>query len=146
MLKEFFDLIFGWSIAIDPVFGIFFVSLVLTFLITIVYKYVTNQEEMKSLKEEIKKLQEKMKLHKDDPKKAMEIQKEAMSKNMSYMMKSFKPTLITFLPLILIFSWLRNIYQGMDLNFLGFINGWIWVYIIFSIVLSMGFRKILKVY
>jgi uncharacterized membrane protein (DUF106 family) len=146
MLDGFFDILFRWALNVSPVFGIFVVSLILTLLITIIYKYVTNQEEMKQLKTEIKELQKKMKEHKEDPKKAMEVQKEAMSKNMSYMMKSLKPTLITFLPLILVFSWLRNAYEGMDLNFLGFINSWIWVYIIFSIVLSMMLRKALKVY
>jgi len=84
------------------------ISLILSLLITLIYKWMTDQTLMKSLKDDIKKHQDEMKKHRDNPKKMMQIQKLAMEKNMQYMMKSMKPTLITFIPLILVFGWLNT--------------------------------------
>ncbi len=122
------------------------ISFFITLIITVAYKYFTDQNLMKSLKEDTKRLQSDMKNHKDNPTKMMEIQKEAMEKNMKYMMHSFKPTLITLIPLLIIFAWLRNAYKGIDLNFLGFIHNWIWLYILVSIISSIILRKLLKVH
>ena len=114
----------------------------MTLLITLSYKFLTNQEVMKSLKQEIKDFQQQMKEHKDDSQKVMEIQKLSLEKNMKYMMHSFKPTLFTFVPLIIIFTWLRATYSTITLPFLS----WFWVYIIVSIVFSMVLRKALKIH
>ncbi len=129
----------------DP-FGLLVISFILTFIITLAYKFLTDQKLMKSLKEELKELQKKMKEFKDQPSKLMEIQKEAMQKNFKYMIHSMKPTIITFLPIIIIFSWLRNYYTslGNPPVFLGL--SWIWSYIIFSIIFSIILRKIFKVH
>lgn len=90
---------------LNPLLLIASISLLLSLLINIVYKFTTNQELMKKLKDELKFHQEEMKKHRADPKKMAEVQKKAMEKNMIYMRHSFKPTLYTFIPLILIFSW-----------------------------------------
>ena len=145
-LNRFFDFIFGWLVALNPLFGLIVISLVLTLIITIAYKYLTDQKLMKELKDKLKDYQNQMKENKQDHQKVMEIQKQAMDANMKYMIQSFKPTIYTLLPLILIFNWLRTIYQGIDLNFLWFIHNWIWVYILISVISSMLLRKILKVH
>jgi uncharacterized membrane protein (DUF106 family) len=91
-----------------PVFwSILIIALFVALIITFVYKWMTDQHLMKSLKAEIKEFQQKMKEFKHDPKKVMEIQKRAMETNMKYMMHSMKPTLITFIPIIIIFGWLN---------------------------------------
>ena len=91
-----------------PIFwSIVLVSLGVSLLITFVYKWMTDQNMMKSLKEEMKNFKEEMKAFKDDPAKVMAIQKRAMETNMKYMMHSMKPTLVTFLPIIIIFGWLN---------------------------------------
>src|SRR3989344_634911 len=144
VFDNFFDLVFGWVIVINPVFGVAFVSFILTLIITLSYKYLTDQLLMKSLKDDIKILQKKLKELKDNPTKVMEVQKEAMEKNMKYMMHSLKPTIITFLPLILIFGWLSKKYQGVDMN-LWFINSWLIVYILSSVIFSIILRKLFKV-
>ena len=61
VLESFFDLIFGWAVNINPLFGMVFISLILTLLVTLIYKYTTNQKAMKELKDELKSLQGKMK-------------------------------------------------------------------------------------
>ncbi len=98
--------VFGPLLALGPFWAIVIISLLISLLITVIYKFTTDQKLMKILKEELKAFQNEMKLLKDDPQKMMEIQKKAMAKNFEYMKHSFKPTLITFIPIIFIFGWL----------------------------------------
>ncbi len=91
----------------SPFWGVVILSLAITLIITLIYKFFTNQQEMKRLKEEQKEYQKRMKALKDDPEQMMKVQKEAMKKNMEYMKHSLKATLITFLPIILIFGWMN---------------------------------------
>ncbi len=99
--------IFGPLLKLSPLWAIIIISLVIAVIITFVYKWMTDQNLMKSLKGDIKKFQKEMKELKHEPQKVMAIQKKAMQTNMKYMMHSMKPTLITFLPIILIFGWLN---------------------------------------
>lgn len=145
-LNQFFNLIFGSLVSSSPLWGLIIISFILTLLITLTYKFLTKQHLMKEWKESLKNYQEQIKNHKHDHKKVMEIQKPMMEVQMKYMMHSFRPLLFTFLPLILIFNWLRTVFQGIDLNFLWFIDGWIWAYIITSILFSIIIRKLLKVH
>ncbi len=142
MFDNFFNGIFGFLISWNPLVAIIIISFLMTLLITLAYKFLTNQVLMKSLKEEIKGFQKEMKENKDNPQKVMEIQKQALEKNMKYMMHSFKPTLFTFIPLIIIFTWLRLTYSTITLPFLS----WFWIYIISSIIFSMVLRKSLKIH
>ncbi|NQU98350.1 DUF106 domain-containing protein [Candidatus Woesearchaeota archaeon] len=100
IFRPLLDLGFFWAILI--------ISFVLTLIITLVYKYATDQTLMKKLKAEMKELQKEMKRLKDNPQKAMVHQKKMMQKNMKYMKHSFKPTLYTFVPIIIIFGWLNS--------------------------------------
>jgi len=92
---------------ISPFLAVLIVSLTLSIIITIVYKFMTDQELMKTLKADMKSMQNEMKELKNNPEKLMKKQKIAMEKNMKYMMHSMKPTLITFIPIILVFGWLN---------------------------------------
>lgn len=106
-LDGFFNIIFGFMLNWNPLYSIITVAFIVSLLVVVVYKFLTNQHEMKRLKEELKDHQKKMKEHKHDTEKMMSIQKEAMKVNMQYMTKSMWPTLITFLPILLIFGWLN---------------------------------------
>ena len=90
----------------SPFLGILLLAFVISLLITLVYKYFTNQEEMKRLKEQQKEFQRRMKELKSNPEEMMSVQKEAMKTNMEYMKHSFKATLITMLPVLIIFGWM----------------------------------------
>ncbi|MBI4738211.1 DUF106 domain-containing protein [Candidatus Woesearchaeota archaeon] len=100
--------LFGPLLALDPLYFILLMSFLVSLLITLVYKWMTDQVMMKELKDKLKEHQQKMKEHKGDTKKVLELQKSAMELNMKYMMSSIKPTLVTFLPIIVIFGWLAN--------------------------------------
>jgi len=145
MLESFFGIIFGWSVDLNPIFGLAFITLILTLVIILIYKYFTNQEEMKALKEETTLLQKQAKETKDMQKRT-DLSKKMMEKQMAYMKHTLMPLLLTFLPIIIVFGWIRNIYGEMSLNFLGFIDNWIWVYIIFTLIFNTVLRKVLKVY
>jgi uncharacterized membrane protein (DUF106 family) len=109
-MANFLDTIFnpwlGPVLGLPPFWAILIISLGITLLITIVYKYTTNQKEMKVIKEDLKRYQKEMRKEKD-PKKMMATQKKALDLNMKYMMSSFKSTLYTFIPIIIIFAWLN---------------------------------------
>jgi len=126
--------------------NIFLLSFLLTLVMTLFYKFLTDQKLMKELKDEMKVIQQEMKDLKDHPEKVMETQKKYWEKNMKYLLQSLKPTLITFIPILLIFEWMRRYYSDLGNPDVLFGLGWIWIYIFSSILLSIALRKILKVH
>lgn len=128
-----------WIIS-NPKLSVIVVSFSITFVMTLVTKYFTNQNRMKELKELQKACQIKLKDAKGDVKKQGEIQKEIMSCSMELMKHSFKPLFITMIPLLFIFMWIRGVYSETTLA-----GSWLWWYIGTSIVSSMTLRKFLKV-
>ena len=101
------DLMFGWVLAFDLWIAIFILAFLITLLMTLVYKWATDQNEMKRLKKQLKDLQKKMREQRENPKKVMQLQKKLMSINMEYMKKSIKPTLYTIIPLLFVFMWMN---------------------------------------
>ncbi len=106
-LDTIFNPIFGPLLNLGAFWGIAIISLLITVAVTLVYKYTTDQKEMKRIKEQLKQYQKQMREVKD-PKKVMEINKKAMELNFKYMGSSFKSTLYTFIPMIIIFAWLSG--------------------------------------
>ncbi len=145
VLEGFFNTVFGPIMRLGYPINMIVISVILTLIVTLIYKYTTNQTKMKELKDEIKAAQAEIKKNKDNPTRMMEIQKGAMEKNLIYMKHSLVPMLITFIPLIIMFGWLRSYFTAAENpKFLGL--SWIWMYLISSIILSIIIRKILKVY
>lgn len=132
-----------------PAWFMIIAAFVIAFLISIIYKYTSNQQEVKRIRDDMKALQAKVKENKDDKEKMMEIQKEIAGKSMEQMKHSFKPMLYTFLPVILIFYWLRGLFEEMGTILIfpvvGWELNWIWTYILFSFIFSLLLRKLLKV-
>jgi len=106
-LDKLLDPIFSPLLSLGAFWAIFIISLLLTVVVTVIYKFVTNQKLLKELKDELKRLQKEVKQLKDDPKKMMKKQKEMMTKNMEYMQHSMRATLVTIIPVIIVFSWLN---------------------------------------
>ncbi len=105
------DPIFMPLMELKPFYAIAIVSLGITLLITLIYKFTTDQNEMKRLKADMKKHQAEIKKNKDDPEKMMSLNKKAMESNMKYMKHSMKSTLYTMIPIIIIFGYL-NLHMG----------------------------------
>ena len=107
VLADILDPILSPILRIDPLLAIIIMSFLFSLIITVVYKYTTNQDLMKQLKSEMKELQKEMKELRDKPEDMMRVQRKAMQTNMKYMTQSFKSTLYTIIPVILIFSWMN---------------------------------------
>jgi len=107
MFASVLDPILRPLLSLPSFWAVFIMAFIITFSITLVYKFATNQERMKELRKKVKEFQERMKALRDNPEKMMKVQKESMAVNMELMKHSFKPTLYTFIPIILIFGWMN---------------------------------------
>ncbi|MBI2107803.1 DUF106 domain-containing protein [Candidatus Woesearchaeota archaeon] len=106
VLGGFFDVIFSPVLKLSAFWAVVILSIIISLVTTLIYKYTTNQNLMKQLKDEMKELQKEAKELKSRPEEAMKVNKKMMETNMKYMGSSLKSTLITFIPIILIFSWM----------------------------------------
>lgn len=138
----------------NPLISLLGISIVLSFFVTLAYRYLTDQTLMKELKKQLKDNQKKMRDNRGNPDKLMQIQKESMHTNMKYMSQSMKPMIFTIIPFLIIFAWLKSIFTGITvvplpfhvpLSSLDTGLGWIGTYILFSMVFSTLFRKAMKV-
>jgi uncharacterized membrane protein (DUF106 family) len=107
-LNPILDPILNPLLGMAPFWVIFIISVGISLIITIIYKLVTDQNLMKTLKTDMKKMQKEMKEMKSQPEKVASHQKILMKKNMEYMKHSMKPTLITMLPVLLLVGWLAT--------------------------------------
>lgn len=145
VLESFFNSVFGWAVTMSPLTGVVVVAFTMTLLVTLIYKFMTDQEAMKNLKQEMKDLRKELKLAAQDPVRMAELNKISMEKSMQQMKQSLKPTLITMLPLILVLGWLKTTYEPLTLNLFG-ITSALWAYIALSVVFSIILRKLMKVH
>jgi len=141
-------------LGLPPLWFILVMSIVLSLATTLIYKYATDQNLIKQIREDMKKYQEQMKLHKDDPHKIAEIQSLMMPLNSKLMMQSMKPMLITTVPFLIVFAILSKLLVGLvviplpfhfPLSSLPTGLGWVGTYVIFSLIFTTAFRKLMKV-
>ncbi|MGM5480001.1 MAG: EMC3/TMCO1 family protein [Nanobdellota archaeon] len=90
---------------LGPLWSMIIVSLFVALLTTVIYKYATNQEKMKSLKSSMKRYRKKISSAKDDKDKAMKLQKQMMKLNGEYMRHSFRSMIFTIVPVMLFLGW-----------------------------------------
>ena len=124
-------------IGVYPVVSLIIISSIVTLVSTLVTKWLTNQEHLKSLKERQKVIQKDLKNHKPGEKMFEELQAEMLQITMTTMKSSFKPLLVTIIPFLLLFTWIKSTYDGL-------LPSWIWYYIISSIIFSLIYRKVFK--
>lgn len=101
----FIDPILSPLLRLPQVAAVLLVAFCVSMIMTLAYKWVTDQTLMRALREEIKKYQKQMK-ETSDTSQMLALQKKAMDANMKYMVNTLKPTLLTMLPLLLVFGWL----------------------------------------
>jgi uncharacterized membrane protein (DUF106 family) len=135
----------GAILNLNKTIGMLVIVVILTLFTTLIQKFGTDQEKLREIKQKQKESQEKIKQHKDNPQKALELQKEMMGHSMEMMQHSMKPLLYTSIPFVLFFRWFSDYFISAE-NFLffGFMS-WFIFYLIFAVVLSSIFKKILKV-
>lgn len=129
----------------SPYIALFLFSAVLTLFSTLLMKHFTDQDHLKSLKKRQKELQKEIREHQKNKEftKLEELNKEVVGISLAMMKASFsiKQLVITMVPLLLFFFWLKEIFVEMvGWSFLKFIL----LYLLFSIITSTIYRKILK--
>ena len=137
-----------------PVYSLLSVSVVMSFMTSLIYRLFGNYKELKRLKAELNDLRESVsKAQKEkNEKKVMELLKKQNSLAMEQFQYMFKPMFLTMGLVGLVFMFLKKIYVGMDLSFglpfsLPFIGnsvGWLGFYIIMTLPLTIFFRKLMK--
>jgi len=105
---SFLDPVLNPLLGLQPIYVILIISLLITVVMTILYKLLTDQKLMKALKAEMKHLQKEVKELREHPERMAEAQKKMMQKNLEYMKHSMKPTLITMIPILLVIGWLSS--------------------------------------
>lgn len=92
-------------LSFPPAVAIIIISLAVSVITTLVYKYTTDQQQLKEMKEEMSRLQAEIRTTKE-PGRAAQLQKEMMGKSLKQLNSSTKSMLITLVPLFLIFGWM----------------------------------------
>jgi uncharacterized membrane protein (DUF106 family) len=143
----------GLNILFSPVLGFpplvaeAIVVGIIMFFVTLLSKYLVNQEYVKKLNEERKALQEKMK-NSNSQEDVSKYTKELFAYNMKYMNANKWAMLASLLIFVLIFGWMAETFLGKVLITIPVVNitfGWLMYYIILSLIYSAIFKKILKV-
>ena len=131
----------NWNVTV----GLLIITAVLNWITTLLHKHVTDQDLLKRLKEEQKLVNEELKLYRSNPQKSMELSKKSAELAMKTMPITMKPVIYTTIPFILLIRWFGDYFKETPVKIFGFLSGF-WAYILFFIVFSIIFRKILKVH
>ena len=137
---------FGNLLNFNFLFGIILISFIITLILTLLQKFLTDQDALKNLKEEGKEIQKKMKEFRDHPDKILELQKRQFANLPKTFELTMKPLVYYSIPLILFFRWFSDYFSAMGNPKIFIWFGWLGSYIIFSIVFSIILRKLLKVH
>ena len=122
----------------NPKVSIIILAFLMTFFMTLVTKFVSDQKKIKELKTTQKDCRINLKKFQLGSPEYMKVQQEMMACSMEIMKKSFKPMLYSFIPLIIFFWWIRGIYSEV-------FSSWLWWYIGAGVFSSIVLRKLLKV-
>lgn len=100
-LLDFMDFVLN----LPPAVAILAISVGVSFVTTVIYKYTTNQKLLKEIKDDVKRMQAEARSSKE-PGRAAQLQKEMMKRSMQQFSSSTKSMLITLVPLFLLFGWM----------------------------------------
>jgi len=122
------------------------------FIITLLYRFLIDQNKMKELKDEQKELQKKSKeLQKTNPEESQKVMGEVLKLSNKQMSMSLKPMIPTMIIAFAFLPWMRIVFTSpvvllpFNLPFFGPDFGWMMWYLIISIPLSQLFRKFMGV-
>ena len=135
----------GILIAWNLDWGFLILILIISLLTTVIQKYATDQESIRTLKAEQKEMQKEVQKFKHDPQKVIEMNKASLPLVFKIMQLSMKATIFTIIPFILLFRWFLDVFTAMgEPRFFGFFT-WFWFYLIFVMIFSTILRKWMKV-
>src|SRR3989338_4173973 len=94
-------------LSLPPLVAILVISIAVTAITTVIYKYTTNQKLLKEIKDDVKGMQAEIRSTKE-PGMAAQLQKDMMKRSMQQFSSSTKSMLITIIPLFLLFGWMQT--------------------------------------
>lgn len=132
---------------------ILLITLVVTFVVSLIYRLMMNPAEMKRVKNDIKVHRENIsKAQKaGDMKRANELTKELMKTSGKQLSGQMRPMLVSMVFFIGLLWWFGAAYaevivqSPVAIPFIGSELNWFWWYLIIAIPASFTFRKILDV-
>jgi uncharacterized membrane protein (DUF106 family) len=146
------NMMFAPLLGMNPILSLIGISVVLTFIITILYRFLTDPKKLKEMRDRAKEISQKSKeVAKANPEEAKKMTDEMLSITNKQMMASMKPMLATLLIAALFLPWMAATFTGtvanlpIDVPFVGSSVGWLGWYLIISIPASQMLRKILGV-
>ena len=135
----------------DPI-ALMILSLIITFGVTLIYKFRIDSVAMKEVKTKVKAMQkEARELQKTNPEAASGKMDEMMKLTNKQMKLSMKPMLPTMVFIFLFLPWIATLFEGpvvlmpFELPFFGNDFGWLAWYMVISLPASQLLRKILGV-
>ena len=143
--------LFSPVLALHPALAELIIAGLITFVITLFYKFLVDQKKMKEIREKVDAMRKEVKEYqKTDPEKANQVTTEMFKLTNQQMKINMKPMIVTLLFVILIFPWLKTVFIGpivqLPFSLLGRTSfGWLLWYITVSIPLSTAFRKLMGV-
>ena len=146
------DTIFKPILGFQPFIAELIISAIITFIITMSYRFLMNQDKLREIKNKQKENQERIKeLQKTNPKEASDLLNSTMALSRHQLGLSMKPMLLTLIIVSIILPWMAYEFPGIIVKlpfYLPYFEndfGWLMWYIIISVPLGQTFRKILGV-
>ena len=130
----------NWNVTYGFLILIFIISIIMT----LTQKYLTDQETMREMKAEQKKLSQDLKQLDHTSKEYREMSMKSLEFMGPMMKLSMRPMIFTGVPIILFFRWFMDTFAMLG-NPKFWIFSWFWFYLIMSIIFSSILRKIFKV-
>ena len=129
------------------------ISLAISFVIMVMYRFLTDPKEIKKIKAEIKHYKSLMnKAQKSGDTAGMQkYMGEMMKLNQQHLRHNMKPMLVSMVFVIVVLGYLKSSYSGFSISlpfalpFFGNEMSWFWWYVIISFASTLVFRKMLGV-
>ncbi len=138
--------------ALNPAISLFMIAGLISFVLTLPYRFMVDQKKMREHKEKVKEIQKQIKeAQKTDQKKANALMTEMLGLSNKQMMSNFKPMMPGMILVILFLPWVASAFTGavailpFSLPYFGNDFGWLMWYIVASMPLTFIFRKMLGV-
>jgi uncharacterized membrane protein (DUF106 family) len=150
--NEVMSAIFGPVLGLQPMLSLAVVSIAVTFVITLIYRFLSDPKKLKELKDRTKEISARTKeVQKSDPEEAKKLTDEMLQITNKQMMASMKPMLATLLVAAFTLPWMATTFTGQivllpaDVPVFGADLGWLMWYILISIPASQILRKLMGV-
>ncbi|HKZ45344.1 MAG TPA: EMC3/TMCO1 family protein [archaeon] len=153
-LIVFFDMVFSPLAALKPHISLLIVSAILTVIVLVLNKLLTNKNMMKELKLKIDELKENLtRAQKEgNADETSKFLSEMMSANNQYLKQNFKAMIVSLVVIAIFLPWLGYKYGGasvaalpFSLPLIGSSLSWTYWYILVSFAIGWVIRKLIEV-